>query len=87
SYEALSKILPVLEETSDWSNDALYELLKKLAEENGLKYCQILWPLRTAVSGKQMTPGGATELMEILGREESLIRIKAGIELLKDSIG
>ena len=87
SYEALSKILPVLEETSDWSNDALYELLKKFAEENGLKNGQILWPLRTAVSGKQMTPGGATELMEILGREESLIRIKAGIELLKDSIG
>ena len=57
------------------------------AEENGLKNGQILWPLRTAVSGKQMTPGGATELMEILGREESLIRIKAGIELLKDSIG
>ena len=87
SYEALVKILPVLEETSDWSNDALYELLKKFAEENGLKNGQILWPLRTAVSGKQMTPGGATELMEILGREESLNRIRTGIELLKDSIG
>ena len=86
SYEALVKILPVLEETSDWSNDALYELLKKFAEDNGLKNGQILWPLRTAVSGKQMTPGGATELMEILGREESLIRIKAGIELLKNNI-
>ncbi|MCR5747530.1 MAG: glutamate--tRNA ligase [Lachnospiraceae bacterium] len=83
SLEALEKILPVLEDTEDWSNDALYELFKKFAEENGLKNGQILWPLRTAVSGKQMTPGGATELMEILGREESIKRIKKGIELLE----
>ncbi len=43
-----------------------------------------MWPLRTAVSGKQMTPGGATELMEILGKEESLCRIRAGIALLSE---
>ena len=48
-----------------------------------MKNGQILWPLRTAVSGKQMTPGGATELMELLGKEESIARIKKGIDLLK----
>ncbi len=42
-----------------------------------------MWPVRTAVSGKQMTPGGATELMEVLGKEESLIRIRKGIEKLE----
>ncbi len=41
-----------------------------------------MWPVRTAVSGKQMTPGGATELMEILGKEESLARIRRGIDKL-----
>ena len=41
-----------------------------------------MWPIRTAVSGKQSTPGGATEIMEILGRDESVARIKAGIEKL-----
>jgi len=42
-----------------------------------------MWPVRTAVSGKQMTPGGATELMEVLGKEESLARIRKGIEMLE----
>ena len=46
-----------------------------------------MWPIRTAVSGKPMTPGGATELMEILGRDESVLRIKKGIEKLEKAIG
>ena len=50
--------------------------------EKGCKNGYVMWPVRTAVSGKQMTPGGATELMEILGKEESIARIKKGIELL-----
>ena len=47
-----------------------------------MKNGYVMWPIRTAVSGKQMTPGGATELMEVLGKEESLARIQKGIELL-----
>ena len=83
SLKALQDILPVIEGTEDFTNDNLYETFKKFAEDNGLKNGQILWPLRTAVSGKQMTPGGATELMELLGKEESIARIKKGIDLLK----
>ena len=86
SLQALQDILPVLEQTDDWSNDALYETFKSFAEKAGLKNGQILWPLRTAVSGKQMTPGGATELMELLGKEESIARVKKGIELLKGAV-
>lgn len=86
SLEALQKIMPVLEDQDDWSNDALYEAFKGFAEREGLKNGQILWPLRTAVSGKQMTPGGATELMELLGKEESIARIRKGMELLEKSI-
>ena len=53
-----------------------------VATEKGYKVGYVMWPLRTAVSGKQNTPGGATEIMEILGKEESLARIRKGIELL-----
>ena len=82
SLEVLEKILPVLEGTEDYSNDAMYELLCGFAKENGYKNGQILWTIRTALSGKQMTPAGATEILEILGKEESIRRIKAAIEKL-----
>ena len=49
-------------------------------EEKGVKTGFVMWPIRTAVSGKQMTPAGATEIMEVLGKEESLARIRKGIE-------
>ena len=83
SLEVLEKILPVLEKQEDYSNDALYELLCGFAKENGYKNGQILWPIRTALSGKQMTPAGATEILEVLGKEESLNRIQAAVEKLK----
>ena len=83
SLEVLEKILPVLENQEDYSNDALYEVLCGFAKENGYKNGQILWPIRTALSGKQMTPAGATEILEVLGKEESLKRIEAAVEKLK----
>ena len=64
---------------------ALYELLLSYVEQKGCKNGYVLWPVRTAVSGKQMTPAGATEIMELLGKEESLLRIKKGIELLENT--
>ena len=83
SLEVLQKILPVLENQEDYSNDALYELLCGFAKENGYKNGQILWPIRTALSGKQMTPAGATEILEVLGKEESICRLKAAVEKLQ----
>ncbi len=82
SLEVLTEILPKLEAQEDYSNDALYALLSEYVAEKGCKNGYVMWPIRTAVSGKQMTPGGATELMEVLGKEESIARIKKGIELL-----
>ncbi|MBC5687606.1 glutamate--tRNA ligase [Mediterraneibacter sp. NSJ-55] len=79
----LQEILPVLKEQEDYSNDALFEVLKAYATEHGYKIGYVMWPLRTAVSGRQNTPGGATEIMEVLGKDESLKRIRAGIEKLK----
>ncbi len=83
SLEVLTDVLPILEKQDDYSNDALYATLLKYVEEKGCKNGYVMWPIRTAVSGKQMTPGGATELMEVLGKEESLNRIRKGIELLQ----
>ena len=84
SLAVLKELLPVLEAQDDYSNDALYALLSGFAAEHEYKNGYVLWPVRTAVSGKQMTPGGATELMEILGKEESIKRIKAAIEKLSN---
>lgn len=86
SLEVLKEVLPLLEAQKDYSNDALYAVLLKYAEENGFKNGYVMWPIRTAVSGRQTTPGGATELMELLGRDETLARIRRGIELLSGSV-
>lgn len=83
SLEVLKELLPRLEAQEDYSNDALYQLLTDYVAEKGCKNGYVMWPVRTAVSGKQMTPAGATEIMEVLGREESLKRIRKGIELLE----
>lgn len=82
SLTVLNEILPVLTAQTDYSNDVLYAVILAFVKEKGYKSGYVLWPLRTAVSGKQMTPGGATEIMEILGKEESLKRIQSGIEKL-----
>ena len=84
SLAVLKELLPILEAQEDYSNDALYGLLQGYAKENGYKNGYVLWPVRTAVSGKQMTPAGATEIMEVLGKEETLNRIRKGIELLSN---
>ncbi len=86
SLEVLKELLPVLEEQEDYSNDALYQLLIAQVEKMGVKNGYVLWPIRTAVSGKQMTPAGATEIMELLGKEESIVRIKKGIEKLEAAL-
>ena len=86
SLTVLKELLPVLEAQDDYSNDALYQLLIEQVEKMGVKNGYVLWPVRTAVSGKQMTPAGATEIMELLGKEESIIRIKKGIEKLEESL-
>lgn len=83
SLEVLKELYPVLEEQTDYSNDALYQLLISFVEKKGCKNGYVLWPVRTAVSGKQMTPAGATEIMEIIGKEETLDRIRKGIALLE----
>ena len=86
SLEVLKELLPILENHNDYSVDSLHDLIMGYVQEKGIKNGQALWPVRTAVSGKQMTPGGAFEIMEILGKEESLRRIRVGIEKLEAAV-
>lgn len=83
SLVSLEKALPILENLEEWSfdgiHDATFALIKEMEVKNGV----VLWPIRTALSGKSFSPGGAFELAEILGKEESLRRIRVGIEKLK----
>lgn len=82
SLAVLKEVLPVLEAQEDYANDPLYAALSAFVKEKGYKNGYVMWPLRTAVSGKQMTPAGATEIMEIIGKEETLKRVQAAIEKL-----
>ncbi|MGN0588952.1 MAG: glutamate--tRNA ligase [Ruminiclostridium sp.] len=81
--DILEYTIPVLEGISDWTNDTLFADLKALAEEKGVKAGALMWAVRIGVSGLAVTPGGATELMDILGKEESLKRLKTSLERIK----
>ena len=83
SLQVLKEVQPLLEAQEDFSNDALFAMLSAYAKEHGYKVGYVMWPIRTALSGKQMTPAGATEILEVLGKEESLVRIQAAIDKLK----
>lgn len=86
SLEVLQELLPLFEAQEDYSNDALYTVLSECVAKKGCKNGYAMWPVRTAVSGKQMTPGGATEIMEIIGKEESLNRIRMAIQKLNEEM-
>ena len=83
SLNLLKEVLPLLEAQNDYSNDALFEALVAFGKEHGYKTGYIMWPIRTALSGKQTTPAGATEILEILGKEESIKRHQAAREKLE----
>jgi len=79
SRVVLEKSLPLLENLETWTNEGLFEELKAFSQEQGLKLGTVMWPIRTALSGQETSPGGATELAALLGKDESLRRIKLGL--------
>ena len=80
--EALAALLPVLEAQADWNRDAIFEACKTLAEQMEKKNGWLLFPLGIAVSGKARTPGGGTDLAAMMGKEETIVRVKAALEKL-----
>ncbi len=86
SLKILRETLPILEALVIWDNDNLFQSLKNFGKEFGYKTGTVMWPVRTALSGIPATPGGATALAEVLGKDETLQRIRAGIKKLEASL-
>ena len=82
SKNMLEAALPALKALPDWTQDAVHDCLIGLAEHLGVKNATLMWPVRIAAAGKQVTPGGAVEICHILGREETLRRLRLGLEKL-----
>jgi len=82
AVQGLKVAIAALEGVTDWKHDTLFQTASKAAEDNGLVKGQVLWPIRTALSGKASTPCGATEICELLGKEETLRRLTMGLEKL-----
>lgn len=81
--QVLDMAIPALEALPEWTVSALHDTLLGMAAEKGLKNGTMLWPVRIALAGKQVTPGGAMEIAALLGKEEGLRRLKLGREKLQ----
>jgi glutamyl-tRNA synthetase len=86
ALEALKAILPVLEQVTVWDTEHLHEAMFAKIAELEVKNGWMLWPIRTAVSGKQFTPGGGVELCAILGKEDTLSRVRSAIAKLTEAV-
>ena len=83
SLEMLNIMIPVFEGIDDWNDENLLGAMAAKAEELGVKNAKLMWPVRIAAAGKAVTPGGAVEICRILGKEETLRRLRIGVEKLK----
>lgn len=82
SKQVLQAVIPSFEEVNDWTDENILAVMTGLAEKNGEKNAKIMWPVRIAAAGKAVTPGGAVEICRILGKAETLRRLKIGLEML-----
>ena len=82
SREELSQIVPIFENLPSWDDESILDAMVKLAEAQDVKNAKVMWPVRIAAAGKAVTPGGAVEICRILGREETLRRLRVGLEKL-----
>ncbi len=80
--DMLNAVIPALEALSDWTEESIHALLMGMAEQMQVKNGTLLWPVRIALAGKQVTPGGAIEIAVLLGREEALRRLHFGLKKL-----
>ena len=86
SLEMLRKMLPVFEALPDWNDESILAAMTGMAESCGCKNAKVMWPVRIAAAGKAVTPGGAVEICRILGKDETLRRIRVGIEKLEGAV-
>ena len=82
SREMLGRVIPLFEALESWEDENILNVMVKLAEELEVKNAKVMWPVRIAAAGKAVTPGGAVEICRILGKEETLRRLRIGLEKL-----
>ena len=78
----LNAAIPALESLTEWTNEAIHDALIGLAQQLEVKNATLMWPVRIAAAGKLVTPGGAVEICQILGKDETLRRLRAGLAML-----
>jgi len=83
SYENLLWLKGILQNINEWKYEVLHKVISEEISNKALKAGQVMWPLRTALSGKESSPGGAIELAEILGKNETLRRINIALEKIQ----
>ncbi len=83
SVEILTPAIKILEQVDDWSFEVLNEKISAFTAQSGLKIGAVMWPLRIALSGQKVTPGGVTEILYLLGKKISLERLHAALEKLQ----
>ena len=86
SQENLTKVIDLLSGLEEWNEETLHKALFDFIAELGVKNSLVLWPVRIAASGQRVTPGGAIEILGLLGREESMRRLQIGLEKLRNSL-
>ena len=83
SKQMLEAVIPALEQLPDWTDEAILGVMTALAESLAVKNAKVMWPVRIAAAGRAVTPGGAVEICRILGRDETLRRLRIAVEKLK----
>ena len=83
SREILSEMIPAFEELQEWTPESILDAMKALVEKKECKNALVMWPVRIAAAGQMVTPGGAVEICHILGRDETLRRLKIGLDKLQ----
>ena len=82
SRQVLNRILPVFEGLENWNDESILAAMVNMAESMEVKNAKVMWPVRIAAAGKAVTPGGAVEICRILGKEETLRRLRIAVEKL-----
>ena len=87
SIEILGKTIDAVNQIDTWDEETLSEAFAKVAADNNIKYGPLMWPSRIAMSGLLATPGGSTDIMYLIGKEETLKRLQAGLEYIQSKLG
>ena len=82
SKDIITKVLGLFNTIDDFSNDNLFSVLSSYCKENDIKVAKLMWPIRIALSGEEVTPAGATEIASVLGKNETIKRLNDALSYI-----